>query len=185
LRVSKCAGWSRQRSSNGEDLMTDAVLDLSLASSAAPAFEFVFAAQINIGPKKALGPLPSGGDRYVVDILDGVFEGPNIRGRVLPGGADWAHIRPDGVFAFDARYTLQEDDGTFIYLQNRGYRWGTPEAMERMAKRLDVDPADYYMRVSPVFEVQAGKHDWLTRYVFFGVADKIPSGNIIRYFRVL
>ncbi len=159
--------------------------DLSKASTTAPQIEFAFAVQVEISPKKALGALPQGGDRYIVDILDGVFEGPNIKGRVLRGGADWAHIRPDGVFAFDARYTLQEDDGTLIYMQNRGYRWGSPEVMARMARREEVSSSEYYMRVAPVFEVAAGKHDWLTKYVFFGVADKIPTGNIIRYFRVL
>lgn len=159
--------------------------DLSLASTDAPRVEFVFSVQVEISPKKALGALPQGHDRYIVDILDGVFEGPNIKGRVLRGGADWAFIRPDGVFSFDARYTLQEDDGTLIYMQNRGYRWGSADAMARMARREPVDPSEYYMRVAPMFECAAGKHDWLTKYVFFGVADKIPTGNIIRYFRVL
>ncbi len=41
------------------------------------------------------------------------------------------------------------------------------------------------MRVAPKFEVEAGKHDWLNKYVFVGVAEKIPRGNIIRYFKVL
>jgi hypothetical protein len=162
-----------------------AKFDLSLASQVPPRTEFAFTVQVEISPKKALGPLPQGHDRYIVDILDGVFEGPHIRGRVLPGGADWAFIRPDGVFAFDARYTLQEEDGTLIYMQNRGYRWGSAEAMARMARREPVDPSEYYMRVAPMFEVASGKHDWLTKYVFFGVADKIPTGNIIRYYKVL
>ena len=32
---------------------------------------------------------------------------------------------------------------------------------------------------------QPGKHDWLDKYVFVGVGEKIPHGNIIRYFKVL
>jgi hypothetical protein len=159
--------------------------DLSQASDTPPRTEFAFAVQIEIAPRKELGQTPWLADRYIVDVLDGVFEGPNIRGKVLPGGADWCFVRADGVYAFDARYMLQEDDGTLIYLQNRGYRWGSPDAMARMSRREDVDPSEYYMRVAPTFEVRAGPHDWLNKYVFFGVADKIPSGNIIRYYRVL
>lgn len=166
-------------------MTTNPKFDLSLASTDQPKVEFVMAVQVEISPKIALGDTPMGYDRYIVDILDGVFEGPNIRGKVLRGGADWAMVRPDGVLQFDARYTLQEEDGTLIYMQNRGYRWGSADAMARMARREEVRPDEYYMRVSPHFEVGAGKHDWLTKYVFFGVADKIPTGNIIRYYRVL
>ncbi len=150
-----------------------------------PQLEFAFAIQLKLSPKIALGPLPQGGDRYFVEILEGSFEGPNIRGKVLPGGGDWAHVRPDGVLDFDARYNLQTDDGSVIYLQNRGFRWGTPEVMARMARREPVDPSEYYMRVSPQFEVQKGPHDWLTKHVFIGIGDKIPEGNVIRYFKVL
>jgi hypothetical protein len=159
--------------------------DLSKASTTPPQFEFAFSVQVEITPKKTFGQLPHGYERAIVEVLDGAFEGPNIKGRVLPGGADWAMVRPDGVLQFDARYTLKEDDGTLIYLQNRGYRWGSVEAMARMARREEVNPSEYYMRVSPLFEVAPGKHDWLNKYVFFGVADKIPTGNIIRYFKVL
>ena len=81
-----------------------AKFDLSQASATPPQFEFVMAVQVEISPKMALGDTPMGHDRYIVDMLDGYFEGPNLRGRVLRGGADWAFIRPDGVFSFDAAY---------------------------------------------------------------------------------
>lgn len=150
-----------------------------------PELEFVMDIRLTLGPKLALGPLPKGGDRYYVEVLGGTFEGPRLKGKVLRGGGDWPHIRPDGVFDFDARYILQEDDGTLIYLMNRGFRWGPPEVMARMARREPVDPSEYYMRTSPIFDVPAGQHDWLTRHVFFGMGDKIPEGNVIRYYQVL
>ena len=143
--------------------------DLSAASSTPPAFEFAFAVQIELAPRKDVGQTPWLTERAIVEIIDGVFEGPNIRGRVQPGGGDWAVVRADGVLSFDARYTLEVDDGTLIYLQNRGYRWGSPEAMARMARREEVDASENYMRVAPVFEVRSGPHDWLTKYVFIEV----------------
>ena len=44
---------------------------------------------------------------------------------------------------------------------------------------------EYYMRVSPRFDVAAGPHDWLNRHVFVGVAEKIPGANRIHYFQVM
>jgi len=40
------------------------------------------------------------------------FEGPRLRGTVLPGGsADWLLLRVDGVHELDLRATLRTDDG--------------------------------------------------------------------------
>ena len=150
-----------------------------------PKFEYAMSVEVVLKPKLALGQLGKGGDRYYVEIVGGTFEGPRIKGKVLGGGGDWAHIRPDGVFDFDARYNLETDDGTLIYLQNRGLRWGSTDVMARLARREPVDPSEYYMRTSPTFEVRVGTHDWLTRHLFFGIGDKTPTGNIIHYYALL
>ena len=83
------------------------------------------------------------------------------------------------------RYMLQEDDGSVIYLQNRGFRWGSKEVMEAMARNEPVDHADYYFRTSTKFEAPEGKHDWLNRYIFVGVGEKIPHGNQIHYYKMI
>ena len=46
------------------------------------------------------------GTRRVINILGGTVSGPDINGRILPGGADWQFIRPDGVADISARYTI-------------------------------------------------------------------------------
>jgi len=127
-----------------------------------------------------------GENRIFVDILEGTFEGPNLKGIVLPAtGGDYPLVRPDGVLAFDARYFLKEDDGTIIYLKNRGFRWGSPEVMQRMSNHEEVDISEYYMRTAPSFEVEAGHHDWLTKYIFVGIGQKTPTGNVIDYYKML
>jgi hypothetical protein len=151
-----------------------------------PKLEYAFSIKIKLKPKIAVGPMSKGGDRYYVEVLEGTIEGPDIKGSIIPGGGgDWAHVRPDGVLDFDARYNLVTDDGHVIYLQNRGFRWGSAEIMAKMARREPVDASEYYMRVAPRFEVQQGKYDWLTKHVFVGVGDKIPEGNVIHYYKVL
>ena len=92
-----------------------------------PKFEFAMAITLRLKkPRLELGPLPVGGRRLGVRIEGGSFEGPDLRGTVLPGGGEWPHVRDDDVFCFDARYHLRTDDGTTILLHNRGYRHATP-----------------------------------------------------------
>jgi len=100
-------------------------------------------------------------------------------------GGDIPLVRPNGVIDFDARYMLEADDGAIIYMQNRGYRWGSEEAMAKMSRNEPVRPDEYYMRVSPKFDVPEGPHEWMARHVFVGVAEKVPGANRIHYFVVL
>ncbi|MBA1204821.1 DUF3237 family protein [Pseudomonas capeferrum] len=151
-----------------------------------PRLEFAFTVSIQLSKGLYLSPGNMGAERAAVYVESGEFEGPNIRGKVLPfSGGDWPLVRPDGVIDFDARYLLQADDGTLIYMQNRGYRWSSPEVLARLQRQEVVDPDEYYMRVSPKFDVPMGPHDWLDRHVFVGVAEKTPGSNRIHYFKVL
>jgi len=162
------------------------VLDRPAIVPIEPRFEYALTITINLDRAYWVRPSLYGSERWGAYLKDGTFEGPGIKGIVLPNsGADWPMWRQDGVIDFDARYMLQTDDGAVIYLQNRGYRWGPPEVMEAMTRREEVDPASYYMRVSPKFEAPAGKYEWLSRYVFVGVAEKTPGGNQIHYWKVL
>jgi len=153
----------------------------------APALDYSFSIAIELVPVKWVAPTAFGDTRGVVLAASGTVRGPKLNGRVVPmSGGDYALQRPNGVIDFDARYLLEADDGETIYLQNRGFRWArTPEIAEKMARREPVDAADYYMRVSPKFEAPAGRHEWLTKHVFIGVAEKLPTSNCIHYFQVL
>ena len=55
----------------------------------------------------------------MVPITGGTFEGPNIRGTVLAGGADRQLLRGDGVRTLDALYELQTDDGAIFTVRNQ------------------------------------------------------------------
>ena len=139
-----------------------------------------------------LANVPAGGNRTAVLVIGGSFEGPHLKGRAVPGsGGDYAHFRPDDVAVFDARYLLEEDDGTPILLTNRGYLWGRrPGTMAALrdwafAGGEPVAPEDYYLRGNPTFEVPTGKHDWLTRHVFIGVGERRADGNVLRYYALI
>src|SRR5437879_10661205 len=73
-----------------------------------------------------LGAVPHG-TRVIAPITSGTFEGPRLRGRVLPGGGDWTLLRSDAVLELDLRITLETDDGALISMTSFGLRHGPPE----------------------------------------------------------
>src|SRR5579864_8381789 len=108
-----------------------------------PQLEFVFAAEVKVDAPLDLGDVGKGG-RRIIPITGGDFFGPQIRARVLPGGADWQVLRSDGVAELEARYTLRTDDGALIYVRNHALRHGPAKVMAALAAGRQVDPAAYY-----------------------------------------
>jgi hypothetical protein len=137
--------------------------------------------QITLEPARELGQTPLG-RRRIIAITGGQFTGPKLSGRVLAGGADWQIIRADGVAYLDARYTLETSDGALIYVRNRGYRHGSPEVLERLARGEDVDPASYYMRATPWFETAAPKYAWLNRTICIATGARRPAAVELDFF---
>src|SRR6516165_11507233 len=74
------------------------------------------------------------GTRRFYPAISGSFEGPRLRGEVLPDDGDWLLLRPDGVLEQDVRITLKTDDGAFIYARYAGMRHGPPEVIARLAQ---------------------------------------------------
>ena len=158
----------------------------------APKLEFAFEVRLRFTRVQNIPPMPTGAGRGAVYVDSGEFHGPLLKGKAVPNsGGDYSLFRPDGVLAFDARYMLQEDDGTLIMLYNKGYLWGRkPDTMDRLramafAGGPTVDSSEYYLRAFPTFEVETGKHDWLMRYVFVGIGERKADGNLIRYYALL
>jgi hypothetical protein len=90
------------------------------------------------------------GYRNIVPITGGYFEGPKIKGEILPGGADWQLTRPDGETELYARYTLKTNDGYVISITNKV-----------LGSRSVVD-----------FEAPIGSpYEWLNKGVFVGSMD--------------
>jgi Protein of unknown function (DUF3237) len=148
-----------------------------------PGLVFAFELRVTVGAPVMLGQVPRG-QRRIVSILGGTFEGPNIKGKVVPGGADWQIIRADGFSELDTRYTLETDKGQLIYVQNAGMRHAAPAVMEKLLKGETVDPKLVYFRTIPTFETAAPDLQWLTRAVFVGTGERYPTEVVIRFWRV-
>jgi len=151
---------------------------------AAPGLEFAFEVRAEVANPTVVGEMPTG-TRRIIDILGGTFEGPQLKGTIVPGGADWQIIRADGFTEVDARYTLKTDTGHLIYVSNLGIRHAPPDVMRRLNAGEQVDPALIYFRTVPKFETAAPDLQWLMRSIFIATGERYPNGVIIRYWRVL
>jgi len=151
-----------------------------------PLFEFAFDIRIKVEPGKGFEAGDTAkGLRRMIPITGGTFEGPNIKGIVIPGGYDFQLLRNDNVMEIDARYVLQTDDGALITIVNRGLRHADKEVMEQMASGVEVSPSLYYFRSIPQFETGSKKYDWLNRSVFVANGARKPAEVIIGVFQVL
>ncbi len=129
--------------------------------------EPAFTLDVALAPPLEIGRT-SAGVRRVIPITGGTFDGPLLRGTILPGGADWNLVRPDGVVHLWARYTLQTDAGHLVMITNEG--WGTQddETMMRVFSGQDVDRSEWYCHTHPVFEAGPEAPRWLSESVFTG-----------------
>lgn len=144
-----------------------------------PAFDYLGRWTVDLkAPVWELGQTLDLGRRRIIPITGGTFEGPGIKGTILNNGADWQVVRKDGVTVIDTRYLLRTDDGELIYLQTKGYRYGPPEILAKLAAGEAVDPALYYFRVTMQFETSSAKYDYLNRAIGIAFAMRLQNSVI-------
>jgi Protein of unknown function (DUF3237) len=109
-----------------------------------------------------------GGDRTVVDVVSGDFEGPRLKGRIPASGGDWL-TRTQGRSRIDVRLLLETDDGVtilFRYVGKASQVAGTPR-----------------IEVSGSFDAPPGAYDWLNDVQTTGLGVVIPDGVRYHFFR--
>ncbi len=141
-----------------------------------PTLEFVFEEVIGLGAAISPGKTAIG-DRNIVPITGGTFEGPGLKGTIMPGAWDWQLRRPDGCTELKADYFLKTDDGVVINVVNKGAL--CPAATGQPANRS----------TQPVLEAPIGKYDWLSKSTLISTIAlaKAPDGGVavrIRFYRV-
>lgn len=145
--------------------------------------EFAFELRVEVASIQFMGDTHRG-NRRMIPITGGTFEGPTIKGTIQAGGYDWQVIRTDGVAELDARYVLQTDDGALITIVNQGLRRGPAEVMKRLSEGKEVDPSEYYFRSIPVFETADPKYVWLSQSVFVATGIRKPDKVLIQVYKI-
>lgn len=129
-------------------------------------------------PIYELGKTTALGNRRIIPITGGHFEGERLKGEIKNNGADWQVVTPDGIALIETRYLLKTDDGALIYLRTDGYRHGRKDVLDRVAKGEDVDPASYYFRITMRFETSDAKYQWLNKTIGIGTAMRLGKAVI-------
>ena len=145
---------------------------------------YVFSLAIKIGAPVVAGDFGYG-VRRIIPILGGEVRGAGITGTILPHGADFQTIRPNGFTELEAKYAFETDDGAIVYIENLGIRFGPKQLLDRIARGEVVDPASIYFRSVPKFETGAEKYRWLMQNLFVGVGAGYPDRVEIDVHQVL
>jgi hypothetical protein len=158
--------------------------DIDTYLTTPPKLAFAFSVRVIVGPIQDLGQTARG-HRRIIDILGGTAEGPRFQGEILPGGADWQIVRPDGTIEVVARYTIRSKSGALVYVQNDGLRVASAEIVARMSKGELVPFDSYRFRTAPRFETSDPSLKWLETSTFVGVAARTPDRVVIGFHEVL
>ncbi len=142
-----------------------AISFLAAAQMPAPELEFAFELKVQIDNSFTVGATFHG-DRIVIPITGGTFEGPEIKGDILPGGADYQlGDRETGRTEVEAIYCIRTDDGVSIHVRN----WGL----------IVTDDQGFYFTTSPKFEApKDSKYAWLNNRIFVCRPDFSKQGYL-------
>ena len=114
-----------------------------------PQLEFAMQLKVTIGEAYSCGETQHG-ERIVIPITGGTFEGPKLKGTILNGGADYQLVNKAlSRTELEAIYCIKTDDGINIHVRNKGII------------------ADGYFKCAPQFEAPAdSKYAWLNNALF-------------------
>jgi hypothetical protein len=140
-----------------------------------PKLEHLFDMHADLDAPQLVGAAPAG-TRQIFMVKGGDVDGPRLKGDVLPGGGDWATMRPDGAVQLDVRATLKTDDGALIYAYYSGIIADAMKTAGRVFAGEDVPLGDYYFYTNPMFQTGAEKYEWLNRVVGIGRGRIVPGG---------
>jgi len=123
----------------------------------APQLEFALQLKVTLGETFSIENTQHG-RRTVIPITGGTFEGPQLKGTIINGGADYQLANAQGRTELEAIYCIKTDDGVYIHVRNRGI----------IANGKDADgKPTFYFRAAPQFEAPAdSKYGWLNNALF-------------------
>lgn len=151
----------------------------------APQLQHVCDLAVTIAPAIDIGQTAAG-QRRVIPITGGVVRGPLLNGQVLPAGADFQLIFNAGAQAhLDARYVIELDDGTRVFVHNTALRVTSAENALRIVRGQPVSPDAVYFRCQPRLEAAGERWAWLADSQFIGTGRRAPDGVFLSFYRVL
>lgn len=142
-----------------------------------PELEYAFEVTAHLEHLRDFGVTRSG-HRRVIGVAGHEVCGV-IEGDLLPGGADWQIVRPDGGIEIDGRYSARTRTGSLLYLQVRGVRTGSSTVLEGLLRGDPTPPSAYYFRTTILIETSDPVLAPLQESLY--VASCAREANTVRY----
>ena len=143
-----------------------------------PQLEFALQLKVTLGDSYNVGDTQHG-QRIVIPITGGTFEGPAIKGTIINGGADYQLANKAlNRTELEAIYSIKTDDGVYIHVRNRG--------IISSGKDAQGNPT-FYFKAAPQFEAPAdSKYAWLNNSLFVCAPDFTQQfkGIVLNVWRV-
>ncbi|MCQ2203249.1 MAG: DUF3237 domain-containing protein [Bacteroidales bacterium] len=142
-----------------------------------PGVEYAFTLRVTLGESYSVGTM-SHGERFVIPITGGTFEGEKLKGTIIAGGADYQLIdKQRNRTELEAIYSIRTDDGVNIHVRNRGIIWSGKD---------ENGNDSFYFRTAPQFEAPAdSKYDWLNNSIFIcSVGGWFEGGIELKIWRI-
>ncbi|WP_353237364.1 DUF3237 domain-containing protein [Limnohabitans sp.] len=149
-----------------------------------PTLEHICDLAVTIAAPVEVGHTPAG-LRRMIPITGGTVTGPRVNGKVLAGGADFQLILGGGTQAhLDARYVIELNDGSRVFVQNTALRVASLENSQRIMNGQPVNPEEVYFRCQPKLEATAPQWAWLSESQFIGTGRRATDGVFMSFYRV-
>ncbi len=144
----------------------------------------IFTVHAELDEIMSLGRVPLG-ERRMIAIRGGRVDGPKLKGRILPGGADWQIVRGDGCADIQARYVIESDGGGRVMVLSDGVRHGPKDVLDKLMRGESVDPSLYYFRTAMRFETGDKALDWMNRVLAIARGERQARSVKLDVFEVL
>jgi hypothetical protein len=115
----------------------------------------------------------------------GRFEGPGLKGEILPGGGDGLVVGSDQIGRVRVRATLKTDDDVLIHYTAGGVIKIPVDGLERLAAGERLPFAETYVRTTPVLETSDERYSWLSESVLIGHNELSKDKIDYRIYKVL
>lgn len=128
-------------------------------------------------------PIPVGasswGTRLIYPVVaGGTVNGPKLKGKIQPLGADWGLVRADNCFELDVRIVIETEDGAYIHTTYKGVAAMTREQAEQLL--TGETPAGLTFYTTPRFETNHDNYQWLTQIQAVGRGGVEREGDEIK-----
>jgi len=149
-----------------------------------PRLEYLMTYRADLKDPIDIGAVPSG-NRRIFDVTGGSFEGPRLKGRLLPSGGDWLLIGTDGIGRLDVRGTFETEDGAHVYAQYFGVLVLNEAVMGTLTQGRETQYGDTYFMTQPRFETGHPDYTWLNSVIAIAEGRVLPNAVEYRVFQVL